>query len=706
MTRVLPAVPVAGLMVVMFGAIPPVRAGEPPSLRVVEVTDSGASLIGEAGSASQGAVSAEQLRNRPMLRPAEALETVPGLIVTQHSGDGKANQYFLRGFNLDHGTDFATFVLGMPVNLPTHAHGQGYSDLNFLIPELVTGIHYRKGSYAAEQGDFSAAGSASFDYRRRVPAPELALTAGERGYRRLLATGSQDLGGGSLLAAFEAMGNGGPWAVPESLTKTNLVLRYSQGTVDNGWAASLLAYDARWNATDQVASRAVNGGLIDRFGSLDATDGGKTRRTALAAEWARTDAAGRTLAHVYAYEYALNLFSNFTYRLDYPATGDQFEQVDRRHAFGGDWRHTFFHGGLGESSDSTLGVQLRDEHIGSVGLYRTRDRQRIDKLLQAYDENGNPTVLTPVPATLREDRVHQTSVSLFLENETQWTGWLRAIVGLRSDHYRLDVGSLVPENAGLVRSHLTSPKLTLVFGPWRGTEFYANYGMGFHSNDARGATATVDPTDRTTPVSRVNPLVRTRGSELGIRSDVTPGLTSTLALWQLSIDSELLFVGDAGVTEASRPSRRSGVEWSNFWQLRPGVIADASLAWSRARFRDGDPAGSYIPDAISRTASLGVAAEQGRWSGGARLRAVGARPLMPDDSVRAPSSTLVNLRAGYRLAARWRMAVDVLNVFDRKVSDIDYYYASRLAGESRAVNDLHTHPAEPRTVRLTLMASF
>jgi hypothetical protein len=289
--------------------------------------------VGSSDAASQGVIRADLLKSRPALRPGEVLEFVPGLIVTQHSGDGKANQYFLRGFNLDHGTDFATSVNGLPVNLPSHGHGQGYSDLNFLMPELVDRIAYRKGPYFAQNGDFSSAGSADIVYRTRLDAPLAAVTLGQNGFRRGVAGASVDLATGlTLLGALELQAHDGPWTVAENLRKTNAVLTLSGGTAALGWSTSLMAYDARWTSTDQIPQRLIDAGSYQgqpfgRFDSLDASDGGDTRRNSLSGEWHRRTATGTTKLSAYAIDYRFSLFSNFTYALERPAAGDQFAQT-------------------------------------------------------------------------------------------------------------------------------------------------------------------------------------------------------------------------------------------------------------------------------------------------------------------------------------------------------------------------------------------
>jgi outer membrane receptor protein involved in Fe transport len=641
--------------------------------------------VGTSDAASQGLIHRSLLDSRPALRPGEVLEFVPGVIVTQHSGDGKANQYFLRGFNLDHGTDFATTVDGLPVNMPTHGHGQGYSDLNFLIPELVERIAYRKGPYFAQTGNFSAAGSADIAYRRMLDAPFAALTLGEHGYRRAVLGGSTTLAPGlDLLAAIEAMGHDGPWTTPQGLERYNGVLKLSSGTRAQGWSASLMGYSGHWTSTDQVPHRAIDDGRIGRFDAIDPTDGGRTQRLSAAAEWHRHEAGGGWQVAGYAMRYGLQLWSNFTYALERPE-GDQFEQQDGRQVYGlsavRDWTHTL----AGRPSRTEAGWQLRHDRI-RVGLFDTAARERV--------------------ATTREDQVRETAHGLYLSNDTVWLPWLRTVAGLRADHHRTDVDSDLEANSGQASATRLSPKLSAVFGPWARTELFVNAGRGLHSNDARGTTARIDPKsgDALQPVP---PLVMGTGYELGLRSEAVRGLQSSLALWQLELDSELVYVGDAGNTEPNRASRRWGVEWNNRYAPVPWLLLDADLAWTHARFSQDAPEGRRIPGAVESVASVALTLHDlGPWSASLQLRYLGPRPLVEDNSVRAASTLLANLRLGWQMTPRWSLTLDVFNLFDRRVNDIEYFYESRLAGEADAVSDRHLHPAEPRTARVTLKATF
>ncbi len=654
---------------------------------IADIENPAENLVGIAASASQGAVTAAQLDARPVMRAGEVLETVPGMIISQHSGEGKANQYYLRGFNLDHGTDFSTTVAGVPVNTPTGAHAHGYADLNFLIPELVGGVQYKKGPYFADEGDFSAAGAANINYVNRLERPELRLSAGQDGWGRLFGAASPAVGRGVLLAAIEANRNDGPWVRPDDYRKLNGVLRYSQGDNRNGFSVTGMGYWADWNSSDQVPERAIDSGLISRFGFLDPSDGGKTGRQSIAAEYQRSAGPSSLRATGFVLHNSLNLFSNFTYFLDDPEHGDQFEQAERRTAAGGRVTYRRLGHFFERHTESSIGVQLRHDWLDPVGLYHTEDRQRL--------------------STTREDEVGQTMTGVFAQTEIEWTRTLRTTLGLRADAYQFSVTSDNPLNSGNGSDHLVSPKFGAVFGPWGGTELYANAGMGFHSNDARGAVIRVDPStgDAADPVT---PLVRARGAEVGVRTVRIRGLQSTVALWYLGLDSELLFVGDAGTTEAGRPSRRVGIEWANYARLAPWLTVDADLAFTRARFTDDDPAGTRIPGALDRVVSAGATVEPSRpFFGSVRVRHFGPRPLIEDASVTSESTTLWNGEIGYRLSEKARIVLEGFNLFDAKVSDIDYYYTSRLPGEpADGVDDVHLHPALPRSARIGVQFSF
>jgi hypothetical protein len=655
---------------------------------LADVRDPDASLVGIAGASTQGVVTAEQVALLPTGRPGDVLETIPGLVISQHSGEGKANQYYLRGFNLDHGTDFATTVAGMQINMPTHAHGQGYTDLNFVIPELVSGIQYKKGPYFVEDGDFTTAGSANINYANTLEKQEVLVQGGSDRYLRGLVLGSPTVGDGNLLYALEGVSNDGPWVHPDGYRKYNGVLRYSAGDAQNGFAITGMGYQASWNATDQIPERAVEDGEVGRFGAIDPSDGGSTHRYSLSAEYQRSDAASTTNAVAYWIDYELNLFSNFTYDLNDPVHGDQFEQADDRDVYGMKVTHRWMANWGGLATENEVGVQGRFDDIHTIGLFHTQDRERL--------------------STTRLDRVKQGSVAAFFQNDTQWSPKFRTILGLRGDVYHYDVtGVSDPENSGSLTQGIFSPKLSMIFGPFDQTEIYANAGYGFHSNDGRGAVTREDPSTGE-PVSPVTPLARATAAEIGVRSLPIPKWHTSVALWGLDIASELVFVGDAGTTEPSRPSRRYGVEWTNSYRVLPWMTLDLDLSFSKARFRDDQPIGNLIPGALQNVVVGGVAVDQiGSFFGSLRVRSFGPRPLIEDGSVNSKASTTLSALVGYELMRGLRAQVEVLNILNAQVSDVDYYYASRLPGEpAGGVEDLHFHPTQPRSARLSVVFGF
>jgi TonB dependent receptor/TonB-dependent Receptor Plug Domain len=641
-------------------------------------------LIGIAASASEGRIGSADLRLRPITREGELLETVPGLIVTQHSGDGKANQYFIRGFNLDHGTDFQTRIEGMPVNMPSHAHGQGYTDVSVLVPELVDHLDYRLGVYHAELGDFGSAGGAQFHLVRSLDRPFVTVGGGENGLARLAAGASTRLGGGTLLAGGEARTYDGPWELAQELRKFSGVARYSWERGASHFSLLGMGYRNRWNASDQIPLRAVRSGLLDRFGHIDDTDGGDTQRWSLSGSWRHAGARSVQDIQLFGIYSDLSLFSNFEYFLNDPLRGDQFNQQERRVVIGANATHVQEAGIVGISHLLKVGAQTRADFLRPVGLYRTRGRTRL--------------------GTIREDEVTQWGGGGFVEAESRWRPWLRSIVGLRGDLYAFDVDANVARNSGQRSAGIVSPKASLIFTPASQMELYLSGGLSFHSNDARGTTITVDP-ETGEPAEPVDPLVRSRGAELGARATPVAGWRTTLTLWALELDSELLFVGDAGITEPSAASRRRGITWANFYRPIPRLTLDFDVSLARARFSDVSRGEDRIPGALESVVAAGAT-----WGspgpgpfGSLRMRHFGSYPLIEDNGVRATATTLFNAEAGWQLGSGIRLQLSLLNLFNARESDIQYYYTSRLQGEpAEGVNDVHFHPAEPRQLRASI----
>lgn len=640
-------------------------------------------LIGSAGSASEGHVGAEDFRQRPLMREGELLETVPGVIVTQHSGDGKANQYFVRGFNLDHGTDFRTSVEGMPVNMPTQAHGQGYTDLNFLIPELVDNIDYKLGVYHAEVGDFGSAGGAEFRLAKTLPRPFVTTMGGEHNLLRAAAGGSWRLGNGDLLLGGEGKGYNGPWQLDEDLRKFAGMARYSWETGSSSFSIMALGYHNHWNSTDQIPLRAVESGLINRFGQIDESDGGRSERYSLSATWRHLGSTSVQDLQVYGIYSDLSLFSNFSYFLSDTLNGDQFNQREDRRVLGLNLAHTQTVSALGKSHVIKAGIQSRADFLRPVGLYLTADRERL--------------------RTVRQDRVTETGSGIYLQANSTWNSWFRTELGARADLYSFKVQSDNSLNSGNRTAAIVSPKASLIFAASPNAEVYVSGGLGFHSNDARGTTIRVDPATGD-PAERVDPLVRSRGAEFGIRVSPVRTWRSTLAVWALNLNSELLFVGDGGATEPTDASHRQGLTWANFYRPVPQLSLDADISLARARLTGVAKGQDRIPGALENVVAAGVtwsALSRGPFAS-VRLRHFGSYPLIEDNSVRASSTTMVNADAGF-LISGIRVQATVLNLLDSKADDIQYYYASRLRGEAvDGVDDVHFHPVEPRQVRVSL----
>ena len=649
------------------------------TLEELVVTGRREHLAGEARSASEGVVGQMDLAIRPLLRPGDVLEAVPGLIVTQHSGSGKSNQMFLRGFNLDHGTDFSTVIDGMPVNLRSHGHGQGYTDINFLIPETIARINYVKGPYHAELGDFSSAGGAAIE-TADVFSNQLAWTAGENGFYRGLAMGNFNAGSTRLSGALEVQRYDGAWTeVDEDVKKLNGLIKLSGGDNATRWQTTLMHYDNEWNAADQIPERAVAAGVISPLGSIDTTLGGDTQRSSLSGEYQRDRGAHTTRWTAYLVDYDMNLYSNFTYQLDDPARGDQFQQVDDRRILGGSYHH---HWNPSDTLQHRWGIAVQHDDIGTVGLYRTQARVRT--------------------GAVRQDAVEETSLGAHYEAIWSFSSRWRAVLGARADHFRFDVDAERPRNSGTEQDTLISPKASLIYRASPATEWYASTGKGFHSNDARGTTQQVDPVTGEA-MSSVDPLVSSHGTELGMKTQWQQRWNFAAALWYLTLDSELLFVGDAGTTDATRPSERWGLELNNFWLIDEVWSLEADIAWTDARFSDDAVEGRHIPGALETVASATLSAQTADGLFGAlRVRYVDGAPLIESGSVTAHSATLAHLSLGWA-GQRYALRADVLNLFDSGDRDIEYFYASRLAGEPlEGVEDRHFHRFEPRQLRVTL----
>jgi hypothetical protein len=670
--------------------------------------------ISEMQSASAGEVSAADFTAVPLLRPAALLETVPGLIVTQHSGEGKANQYFLRAFNLDHGTDLATEIDGMPVNLRSHAHGQGYADLNFLIPETVSSLDYRKGPYFSDVGDFSTAGSVRLHLADRLPA-NIDAGLGEDGYRRLLATGSGSLGSAYLGVAAEAYHNDGPFEVPDDYLRHSLLVRATVGPKNDALSLTAMHYDGRWNSTDQISEHLIDSGVIDRYGSLAPTDGGVSHRDSLSLNLHRDHGSDVLDVGAYLIGYDLNLYSTFTDHLTDAVYGDQIRQHDDRIVWGG--TVAFRHRGifLGLPAAWMIGTDLRVDDIADVGIDHTFQRVRLQRIQDAA--------------------VTEASLSVYAEQSVYLAPKVVITSALRGDGVDFRVSDRMTDaqgrctpitdplgcNSGRRSGALLSPKFGIAAGPYGPWMFYLNAAEGFHSNDARGVTRD----GSVTGVPSVSPLTRAQSVEIGTTARFG-AVQVALDSYMLHLDSELVFNGDAGDTSPSGATTRRGVEARIDTPSVAGWHLIMNGAYSRGLFDHvtapddlGCAAattaypcakliavmGREIPNAPTLILDGSLSREYRGLLTSLRARHFGRSPLVEDGSIYSkPYTTIDGLMALQHDA--WRYSIEIFNLLNTRWNDITYAYVSRHPGEPNASLDEVVHPGVPRTLRVTVRRNF
>lgn len=644
----------------------------------------GANLIGSSPSASQGTVSQSDIQSRPAVSDqSQLLESVPGIVAATHSGSGHAPDYFLRGFSLEHGTDFASFVDGVPVNLRTNPHGQGYMDLNFLIPEVVRGIDFYKGPYYPEVGDFSNVGYANFNLAASLPNGFAKVEGGQFNWWRYVMADSPQVGPGILLYAFDARFNDGPYTVPENLRRWTGIIKYTVADDQGGLSLSFLGYNSYWNENYLIPNRAVVSGLISRFGSLDPSDFGNTNRyTGNLQFWEKWDDDSITKANIYLTYYDLNLTFNSTFFLDDPVNGDQLQQLDKRWLSGFNLSHEIPTEMFGLETKHIVGLQVRQDWIPTVALNHTVQRGFLNAV--AYDN------------------VSEFSGSAYYKVQTKWADKLRTMAGFRGDYYNFTVDDQINSiNSGNPKANIFSPKGSVILGPWAETELYLNAGMSFHSNDARGVTQVFDPTTGQ-PTTPVPALVQGRGAEVGYRTKLIPNLTSTAALWYLELDSELVFDGESATTEPSPASHRYGIEWSNYYALNDWLSAYADYSNSYARFVQFNEEGQFVPNAVETVVGSGIMARaRNGMFASLSLRHFGPRPLTADNSVRSGNTSVFNLRTGWD-RRNFSVVADFLNLFNSRQTDAAFFYATRLPGEpAQGVNDINFHPVYPFAFRVS-----
>ena len=670
------------------------------NLSEVTITTSRVNLLGTATTASQGSVTEEELDLRPAYRVGQLLESVPGLVVTVHSGEGKANQYLARGFNLDHGTDIANFVDDMPINRPTNTHGQGYSDLNFLMPELSNGLDYTKGPYYASVGDFGSVASTHMHLANEIP-DQVSLAGGTLGVYNAFVGGTDHLSDQDRLLGGLYYGHvDGPFTHPDDFRKVAGSLRFSHGTDADGYSGTAMYYHGEGNMTTDQPLRAIQEGLISRWGTLDPSDGSLSERFSFSGHYGATGDTWKSSSSAYFIHSKMILWNDFTHYLDDPINGDQEEQYESRSTAGGqsslNLRQSF--GSI--QNDVAVGAQLRYDDA-----YVDR-RHTLHQVPLSYCSIAQPTgPALQVPhagGICNADQAHLLDLGPYVEDMTHWSEWLRTVVGLREEYYRASDHSFTTGFQGADHQRLFQPKGSLILGPFAQTEVYFSAGRGFHSDDVRGVFGTV-PIEGVPGTAGQTPLLApSKGVEVGVRTNIVPRLAMQLAVFQQDFNSELAYDADQGQDAASAPSRRQGIELSGQYRPLRWIELNTDLALSKARYRGDLSAfglnGPYIANAPSFIGSFGVLIDNlGPWFGGLQWRKLGAYPI--NDGAKYPEDTgysELNLDAGYKINAHLKVQLSIYNLFNTRADSSAYYYTSRLPGEpAEGVTGIQVHPLEP-----------
>ena len=668
--------------------------------------------IRDRDSASEGLVSPETIKLKPLYNAGEIAEVVPGVISTGHSGGGKANQYFLRGFNLDHGTDFASSLDGVVVNNPSHAHGQGYTDLNFVIPELIQEVKYKKGVYSVEDGNFSSAGSMNMKYFNKLKKGLIKLEGGSFGHRRILSMDSIQSLNGTFIYAGELSYYNGPWSIPDNYKKYNSVLGYSYGDESKGFSIKSSAYNGNWHATNQIPERAIERGRnpyslentgLNRFDSGDPSDGGKSSRVSITMEAHRMDSRSNSKFLIYNVYSDLDLYSNFTFYLNNPVRGDQIQQKEFRTTSGISMSHSFNHTLLDFKIVNTFGLNIRRDYIQN-SLYESENKREYNKL--------------------KDNRIKEINLSPYYENRIKWTDKIKTVIGLRGEVFNfivedrmgfskyddytktgnISLGSYIenPESKINQNAKLLNPKASIIFSLFYKTEIYFNAGYGFHSNDARGLLV---------PQSKVTPLSRSKGKEIGIYNNYFNTLSSNLIFWTLDLESELVFLGDSGTTEPTRASTRKGIEFNNNFMITPHLTLIADFSISRAKYIEFDTSGDTVPLSARNIFYTAINYSTEKWGGSLNYRYFGPRPLTEDDTVKSSPAGSVSGMLSATIYDNWILRMEIFNLLNSKIDRIQYSYPTRLKYEpigpdEGGYSDRVVSPYHGRNFRISVSHNF
>ena len=691
----------------------------PTSLSELIVTASRVDLLGQAVTASQGSVTPQELKLQPAYRVGQLLESVPGLVVTVHTGEGKANQFLARGFNLDHGTDIANFIDDIPINRGTNAHGQGYSDLNFIVPEVLEGLDYTKGPYYPAIGDFGDVASVHLHIADEIP-NQISASVGTLGDESAFVGGTHELGPNErLLAAVEVSKVDGPFVPGNDFRKYAGVLRYSHGTSSNGYDLTVQYFHGAGQLTTDQPLRAVREGLISRFGTLDPSDGDRNERLSVSGHYSAQGGGWNFTSSAYYVRSRMTLWNNFTHFLEDPVNGDQEQQDETRDLAGGAAAFTSPSTIGAIDSQTTVGVQGRYDGV-FVDRRHTKRRALLD-YCERLHADGTVTQYSIGQSACTADLVKLYDAGVYVDNHTRWTSWLRTEVGAREEFFGGRDRSLLPGTVFSQTSYtqnltLFQPKGSLVVGPWRSTEFYVSAGRGFHSDDIRGVSGTV-PLEGIPRAAGATPLlVSADGEEIGIRSNIIPKVKIQIAAFNIHLQSELVYDQDQGEDQAGPPSKRDGIEFSAEYRPFAWLELNTDLSFSHARFdlanrtvllNDYGDAGTYIPNAPDFVGSFGVLVDNlGPWYGGLQVRILGSYPLVSDNSQRDAGYSETNVNVGYKFSKSLKAQVEVFNAFNVKANAGAYYYTTQIPGDSGPIADHQNHPLEPVSARFSVTATF
>ena len=621
------------------------------------------------------------IQTNPVNSSQEVLRKVPGLIIGQHAGGGKAEQIFLRGFDIDHGTDINITVDGLPVNMVSHAHGQGYADLHFLIPETVDGLSFGKGPYNASQGNFATAGFVAFKTKDRLDNSQLKLELGEFDTQRLLGMFNVlDTERQTAYLASEYLATDGPFDSPQNFDRINLMGKYTSRLANNDKLSVLASFfTSQWDASGQIPQRAVDDGSISRYGAIDDTEGGQTSRTNVLASHVRTIKPDAFIKNsVYFSSYDFELYSNFTFFLNDPVNGDQIKQKESRKLFGmtSDYNQQFNWGN--SQGRLRMGLGLRKDQSSGNELSHTVNRRETLESLQLGS-------------------IHETNLNAYINAAFDFGKWT-INPALRLDYFKFNYNDEL-QDSYLRQSEsqaIVSPKLNILYHSSDWLQLYVKFGKGFHSNDTRGVVAQ----------NGQEILPAAYGSDLGLIWKPVSSMMVNLAFWYLFLEQEFVYVGDEGVVEPSGKTRRTGLDLSLRYQPLSWLFWDLDGNYTLARAPEEPEGEDYIPLApdFTLTSGLSVVHPAG-WYGGLKLRHINDRPANEDNSIVARGYSVVDLNVG-RQWTTFDVSLNIQNLLDTNWNETQFATETRLQSEASPVEEIHFIPGTPRVIKICVAYKF